>query len=111
MLLWKLLMIASSSVTYVQNLIMRYGMLPTALVLTVNFNKKLAECGWQTKLAGFIRYTYKYILYIPIHIPIYYLFICYIFNSKLWKYCAQLLPDEYKIGVSFGHKGKANTAA
>ena len=30
---------------------------------TVNFNKKLAECEWLTKLTGYVRYAYKYTLY------------------------------------------------
>jgi len=34
---------------------------------TVNFNKRLAECQWLTKLTGYVRYVYKFILSNPMN--------------------------------------------
>ena len=46
------------------------------------FNKMLVECEWLTKLTGYVRYAYQYILYIPLHIPIYYLFTVVCFTTN-----------------------------
>jgi hypothetical protein len=55
---------------------------------TVNFNKKLAECEWLTKLKGYARYAYKYNLH-----SYTYLFIatCFITNYGNFVYvCYQI---------------------
>ena len=72
MLFWKLLTVALYSVTDVENLIIRFDVQSNILVSTVNFNKKLAEYEWLTKLTAYARYAYKYVytLY-PIHVRIY----------------------------------------
>jgi hypothetical protein len=60
---------------------------------TVNFNKNLVECEGLIKLRDYIRCAYKYILYIPIHIPTYYLciIICYIINYEKFAHsCYQM---------------------
>jgi hypothetical protein len=63
---------------------------------TFDFNKKLVECEWLTKLTSYVSYAYKYILYIPTHIYLLSIY-RYVFYKKLWNVYAQLLPDENKI--------------
>ena len=72
MLFWKLLTIALYSVICIENVIIRFDVQSNILVSTANFNKKLAECEWPTKLTAYARYAYTcvYTLY-PLHIRIY----------------------------------------
>jgi hypothetical protein len=67
---------------------------------TVNFNKKLVECERLTKVRGYMRYAYKYILCILIHIPTYYLciIVCYIINYEKFAHSC------YQMNTKLKHK-------
>ena len=57
------------------------------------FNKKLAECEWLTKLTDYVCYDYKYIPHIPMYTCIYF----YIFYNKLWKTYRTIVTKWIKI--------------
>ena len=67
---------------YVQNLAMQFGMKSTVFIVTICFSKTLAECEPLAKLTVYVRCAYQHVLYIPLHIPIYYLFIVVCFTIK-----------------------------